>query len=74
MIPIIIIIIIIIIVVVSITIHRGAAIGFRGYLEEYVSEKVSNWVNEVATLAKFAQSQACYAASTFGLKHQWTFF
>ena len=56
--------------------HLGAVIGSRGYLEEYVSEKVSNWVNEVATLAEFAlsQPQACYAAYTFGLKHRWTYF
>ena len=51
-------------------------LGSREYLEEYVSEKVSNWVNEVATLAEFAVSvpQACYAAYTFGLKHRWTYF
>ena len=41
-----------------------------------VSEKVSNWVHEVATLSEFAlsQPQACYAAYTFGLKHRWTYF
>ena len=56
--------------------NLGAVIGFREYLEEYVSEKVSNWVNEVATLAEFAlsQPQTCYAAYTFGLKHRWTYF
>ena len=45
-------------------------------MEEYVSEKVSNWVNKVAELAEFAlcQTQACYAAYTFGLKHRWTYF
>jgi len=37
---------------------------------------VSNWVNEVATLAEFASSQpqATYAAYIFGLKHRWTYF
>ena len=56
--------------------HLGAVIGSREYLEEYVSEKVSNWVNEVAKLAEFAlsQPQACYAAYTFGLKNRWTYF
>ena len=56
--------------------HLGAVLGSGEYLEEYVSEKVSNWVNEVATLAEFALSepQACYAAYTFGLKHRWTSF
>ena len=54
--------------------HLGAAIGSRGYLEEYVSKKVTNWINDIAKLAEFAlsQPQACYATYTFGLKHQWT--
>ena len=54
--------------------HLGAVIGSREYLEEYVSEKVTNWVNEITKLAEFAlsQPQACYAAYTFGLKHRWT--
>ena len=56
--------------------HLGAALGSREYLEEYVNEKVSNWVNEVTKLAEFAisQPQASYAAYTFGLKHRWTYF
>ena len=56
--------------------HLGAVIGSRKYLEEYVSEKVTNWVSEVTKLAQFAlsQPQACYAAYTFGLKHRWTYF
>ena len=56
--------------------HLGAALGSREYLEEYVNEKVSNWVNEVTKLAEFAisQPQATYAAYTFGLKHRWTYF
>ena len=51
-------------------------IGSRKYLEEYVSEKVTNWVSEVTKLAEFAlsQPQACYAAYTFGLKNRWTYF
>ena len=56
--------------------HLGAVIGSREYLEEYVSEKVTNWVSEITKLAEFAlsQPQACYAAYTFGLKHRWTYF
>ena len=40
------------------------------------AKTVTNWINEVAKLAEFAlsQSQACYAAYTFGLKHRWTYF
>ena len=50
--------------------------GSRGYLQDYVNEKVASWVNEVAQLAEFAgvQPQASYAAYTFGLKHRWMYF
>ena len=37
--------------------HLGAVIGSREYLEEYVSEKVTNWVSEITKLAEFALSQ-----------------
>ena len=52
--------------------HLGAVIDSREYLEEYVSEKVTNWVSEITKLAEFtlSQPQACYAAYTFGLKHR----
>ena len=50
--------------------------GSRKYLEKHVSEKVTNWINDIAKLAEFAlsQLQACYAAYTFDLKHRWTYF
>ena len=56
--------------------HPGAVIGSRDYLQDYVNEKVTSWVNEVAQLAEFAraQPQTSYAAYTFGLKHRWTYF
>ena len=56
--------------------HLGAALGSRSFLEEYVGEKVDEWVNEVTKLADFAisQPQACCAAFTFGLWHRWTYF
>jgi len=46
--------------------HLGAVIGSLEYLEEYVSEKVTNWVSEITKLAEFAlsQPQACYTAYT----------
>ena len=42
--------------------HLGAALGPRSFLEEYVREKVDEWVNEVTKLADFAilQPQASY--------------
>ena len=56
--------------------HLGAALGSRSFLEEYVGEKVDEWVNEVTKLADFAisQPQACIAAFTFGLRHHWIYF
>ena len=56
--------------------HLGAVHGSRSYLEEYVSEKVDDWVGQVVKLAEFAatQPQACNAAYTFGLKHKWTYY
>jgi len=56
--------------------HLGEALGSRSYLEEYVVEKVEDWVNQVTNLAGFASShpQARYAAFTFGLRHRWTYF
>ena len=56
--------------------HLGAALGSRSYFEEYVGEKVEDWVSQVVKLAEFAvsQPQASYAAFTFGLRHRWTYF
>jgi hypothetical protein len=51
-------------------------VGSRSYLNEYVKEKVEEWVKEIINLADFAttQPQASYAVDTFGLKHLWTYF
>ena len=56
--------------------YLGAALGSRSFLEEYVGEKVDEWVNEVTKPADFAisQPQASYASFTFGLRHRWTYF
>ena len=37
--------------------HLGAATGPREHLEEYVSKKVSSWINDIAKLAEFSLSQ-----------------
>ena len=39
--------------------HLGAALGSRSFLDEYVGEKVDEWVNEVTKLADFASSLLC---------------
>ena len=54
--------------------HLGAALGSRSYFEEYVGEKVEDWVSQVIKLVEFAESQASYAAFTLGLRHKWTYF
>ena len=47
--------------------HLGAVLSSRSYLEEYVTEKVDDWVGQVVKLAEFAatQPQACYAAYSY---------
>ena len=56
--------------------HLGAALGSREFFEEYVDEKVEEWVAQVTSLAEFAttQPQSSYAAFVFGLRHRWTYF
>ena len=49
--------------------HVGAAIRSQEYVEEYVNDKVTNWISTITKLAEFnvTQPQASYAAYTFGL-------
>ena len=56
--------------------HLGAALGSRDFFEEYVDEKVEEWVAQVTSLAEFATTQphSSYAAFVFGLRHRWTYF
>ena len=56
--------------------HLGAAFGSRSHFEEYVGEKVEEWVSQVIKLAEFAvsQPQASCAAFMFDLRHRWTSF
>jgi len=44
--------------------HLGAVIGSRKHLEDYVEEKVEDWISQIVKLAEFAQShpQASYVA------------
>ena len=37
--------------------HLGAVIGSRDYLQDYVNEKVTSWVNEIPQLAEFTRAQ-----------------
>ena len=53
--------------------HLGAAIGSNIFTEEYVSNKVTKWTQEVQCLAEIAKSQphAAYAAFCHGLSSKW---
>jgi hypothetical protein len=56
--------------------HLGAVLGNQDFFEEYVNDKVEEWVREVTKLSEFAttEPQASFAAFSFGLKHKWTYF
>ena len=55
--------------------HLGAALGFKSFTEEYVTEKVQKWTDDIKYLAKIASSQphAAYAAYVHGLSNYWSF-
>ncbi|KAG0718946.1 hypothetical protein GWK47_051511 [Chionoecetes opilio] len=55
--------------------HLGAVIGTEEFKEEYVGEKVSEWVKEVDVLSDMAKTEphAAYSAFTHGLQQRWSF-
>ena len=55
--------------------HLGAAIGSSSYIAQYVSSKISIWVQELHLLSSFANTQphAAYSAFTHGLISKWLF-
>ena len=55
--------------------HLGAALGDKGFMEKYVSDKVQKWVTELETLTTFAitEPQSAYAAFVFGIRGKWNF-
>ena len=56
--------------------HLGAAIGSKSFINDYMKEKVTQWVNEVNQLATIAAThpQASYAAFTHSSINKWTYF
>jgi hypothetical protein len=54
--------------------HLGAVLGTTEFREEYVSNKVSKWVEDVKNLALIAKSepQNAYAVFTKAIAHRWT--
>ena len=55
--------------------YLGAPIGTRQFVENFVNNKVSEWSDDVSTLADIAKSQphAAYAAITHGLSSKWSY-
>ena len=55
--------------------HLGAALGSRTFTEEYVTNKVQVWTQEITRLAEIATTQphAAYAAFTHGLSSRWSY-
>ena len=55
--------------------HLGAALGSRTFTEEYVTNKVQGWTQEITRLAEIATTQphAAYAAFTHGLSSRWSY-
>ena len=50
--------------------HLGAVVGSQKYVEEYVNDKVTNWISKITKLAEFTDStSSILRAYTFGLNH-----
>ena len=55
--------------------HLGAVIGSENYKNQYVSQKVEKWVNDVNNLAQVAvdEPQVALSAFTKSICHRWTY-
>ena len=55
--------------------YLGAAIGSESYIQSFVADKIKGWSEEIAVLARFAESQshAAHCAFTHGLSIHWMF-
>ena len=55
--------------------HLGVAIGTRSFTEEYVSEKVKIWSNEIFALSAIAKTHphSAYSAFVHGVIHKWNY-
>ena len=55
--------------------HLGAVLGSEEFKEEYVNEKIDEWISEIEQLAEIAQIEphAAYAAYVHGYQHKFTF-
>ena len=55
--------------------HLGAVLGSVSSKQQFVSQKVDEWVNHLQTLSLFAKTDphAAYAAFTYGFIHKWKY-
>ena len=55
--------------------HLGLPLGTQQYKDQFISEKVSEWVEELRTLSTIASTEphAAYAALTHGLSSRWLY-
>ena len=55
--------------------HLGAVIGTDDFRNQYVNEKVEEWVEEIKILSTIAKTEphAAYTAFTYGVKHRWNY-
>ena len=55
--------------------HMGAVIGSKEFKEQYVSNKVQKWVEDIEELSKIAKDepQLVYSSFTKAICHRWTY-
>ena len=55
--------------------HLGAVVGTNKFKDEFVSEKVDTWIEELAELGEIAKVEphVAYCAYVFGLQHRYTY-
>ena len=55
--------------------HLGAVIGSKDHKEQYVSEKITKWIQDLRQLTEIAKDEphAAYVAFTKGLAPRWGF-
>ena len=58
------------------TIDLGAVVGTDEFKDEFVSEKIDTWIEELAELGEIAkvESHVAYCAYVFGLQHRYTWY
>ena len=53
--------------------HMGAVVGSNAHKEEYVSNKVKKWVDDIEELTAKDEPQAALCSFTKAVSHRWTY-